>query len=361
MKFLSTAALLTATSVVVPVFAQSNDVTELSKNLIGSAFSNSSDLSVHSSRSNFGLIDSNSLSVNSVVNNIIDDDIRALKNYKNKKFTFGVANKSVQLLVPIKTGLEYSKLQKLIAGVKILEQSTGISVLVAEEANALPAYLLGKKIQNVLGYSFQLSYSDGHPDLNLAWLGAINQKYAKAPSKEIKPFFSTKVLEPKKVVFSNKASDLSTISITAPWKNNFRTAYVTLGKIPALPPLNEPMTISKLKNTNATKKRNINPSLINSVAIRQVDTGTLPISKPQYIAVNQNINYVYVKINTNTDLITLQQTTPARLIKSKDNQLLARVGVFSNTKLGKRLLVSKISELKKSGLDIQLYSPSKTA
>lgn len=128
-------------------------------------------------------------------------------------------NQSVRLLIPIRSGLEYSRLQQNYPNVKILETPNGVFVLVSDFKKAAPAYKLGKQIQNKFGYAFQLSYSNNHPDLNMAWLRNIGSLHAKKTN--IKPatsVTSTSVPKAIKTIYSEDAKDLgSTLQVKTPF------------------------------------------------------------------------------------------------------------------------------------------------
>jgi hypothetical protein len=85
---------------------------------------------------------------------------------------------NVQLLVDIKTGLELGQIRTLIPSAKVLEKSGKVYVLVSQTEKALTAYNLGKSLQDKFNLTFNLAYSNGHPDLNLAWMDSISTSIA---------------------------------------------------------------------------------------------------------------------------------------------------------------------------------------
>ena len=86
---------------------------------------------------------------------------------------------NVQLLVDIKTGLELNQIRTLIPAAKVLEKSGKVFVYVTQTTNARTAYNLGKSLQDKFNITFNLAYSEGHPDLNLAWMESLNNTVAK--------------------------------------------------------------------------------------------------------------------------------------------------------------------------------------
>ena len=104
---------------------------------------------------------------------------------------------NVQLLVDIKTGLELNQIRTLIPTAKVLEKSGKVFVYVTQTRNARTAYNLGKSLQDKFNITFNLAYSEGHPDLNLAWMKPLANIVAtkaipvrptgKSSLKEVKP------------------------------------------------------------------------------------------------------------------------------------------------------------------------------
>ena len=85
---------------------------------------------------------------------------------------------NVQLLVDIKTGLELGQIRTLVPSAKILEKLGKVYILVSQTEKALTAYNLGKSLQNKFNLTFNLAYSNGHPDLNLAWMDSLSSSIA---------------------------------------------------------------------------------------------------------------------------------------------------------------------------------------
>jgi len=161
-----------------PAKAQANALQELSRQMIGSNFDGiTSPTTLPGSPS---LVQSGSESSGRVVVDLVDQEIRrrttAPRSVGTKK-----AAKTVQLLVPVRTGLEFAQIEQLVPGAKILEMNGAVFVLASENAQALPVYQQGRLLQAKLGVAFQLAYSDGHPDLNLAWMSAVHADVASAP------------------------------------------------------------------------------------------------------------------------------------------------------------------------------------
>lgn len=201
-----------------PVKAQVNALQQLTSQMIGSSFEEEFSTSLPGTSS---LVDGGSGNINRVMTNLVDSEIRRRPAPVAQDSISDRGPKTVQLLVPVKTGLEFRDIQALIPRAKILEMSRRVFVLVAETARALPAYQLGRKLQSQLGFIFELAYSEGHPDLNLAWLSSINGSIAKAPKvdnpnqvKKQIPKVSSKI---QTKVVAGTAEDLQGLSFSSPF------------------------------------------------------------------------------------------------------------------------------------------------
>ena len=159
----ASATLVFLSPIASPGFAQSDELRQLTKKLLGSAFDN------HTSQiDSLGVVDNNTRKLQPAIRNVVDDYAKSMPSFGR---VFGKEQtKVVELLIPIKSGLEFSILQRKYPNIKIQQSPAGVAILASTNSKALPMYLLGKKIQQEFGYSFELAYSDGHPDLNLAWL-----------------------------------------------------------------------------------------------------------------------------------------------------------------------------------------------
>ena len=352
-------------------------------------------------------------------------------------------NQSVRVLIPIRSGLEYSRLQQNYPNVKILETPNGVFVLVSDFKKAAPAYKLGKQIQNKFGYAFQLSYSNNHPDLNMAWLRNIGSLQAK--KTDVKPATTaTSTFVPKAIstVYSEDAKDLgSTLQAKKPFvdlepkdlslnKNDnevlvsgnhtvnskpnapllnlkpdkFVSSKVVTSKVVSSkvvvdsqkesfihlrrgisisnrvanpsrtiarptspPPVSSISLISSETNKSLQREKSISPqidketlaysshrhSLVKPVAIKSVHLDNVLIGSTNFIAVNPSVNYVYVNVNSADDYNKIAGFKHApTLMRNKHNQLIAKVGVYTNSRVGVSLRNKKLLEIKAAGLSI---------
>ena len=284
-------------------------------------------------------------------------------------------NEYVRLLIPVKSGLEFSKLQKVYDNVKILEKPSGIVVLVSTFNKATDAYKLGKKIQSVYGYSFQLSYSNNHPDLNMAWLRSINSNLASFIKNKNVDKLSPKAITSKKplIKYSTKAEDLGILTMKSPVLvgktkepsnlngTNSPLATINLSSVRQNLSNSSKNSPTKLSKTNLSSIPKVNP-LINAVAIQPVDLGNLSIMPARHIAVNTSINYVYANITSNIELAKLRKlNNNLTVLRDSNNNLIAKVGVFTNSKVGIRLRDNKVALLKSKGLSLKVFRPTTIA
>lgn len=353
-----------------PSFAQSEELRRLTKELLGSAFDN------HGSEvAPLGVINKNTGRIQRVVENTVDKHSNKLPIFQ-KQFEKTISQ-VVEILIPIKTGIEYSMLQAKYPNIKIQESPGGVAILVGSNTKALPMYLLGKKIQEEFGFSFELSYSNGHPDLDMAWLTPFkSNQIAYNSDRNKKPISQKSKVPVYQPVISENAVDLgNTLSRTAPWlsqdklttntTNNFTKKFINdtdqrkndsktaFQKVNKLPPLVAPPAITEIKASNS---RNIQNRLISSVKITPVRLENVAIASSKLIATNKSLNYLYVEIADNNDLDKIKANGKAvNILRNKNNKLLARVGIYSNTNVGNRLKAKKLEELEANGFNVVAY------
>ena len=406
-KFLrSSVALVVFYALADPSFAQSEKLKELSRSLLGSSFDDNK-LQV----APLGVIDQNTGRIQTVVNDIVDDNAVILP-YFHKQFGKSTGH-IVELLIPIKTGLEFSLLQAKYPEIKVQQSPNGVSILAASSKNALPMYFLGRKIQEEFGYSFELAYSDGHPDLNLAWLAphsprlfALKKqslKVAQSVNTLVTPTLSSNASDlgdplswsvpsnlnkkiPSKTI-ANRLQPVEVEEVKQPIANRLQPVEVEEVKQPTVfaiqhvssnfprlispPPVNlsnKNKLASKLvgelnSNSFESSKSTFRPSilaglpkkknLIAAVGISPVHLKNIHIGSSNLIAINKRLNYVYVEVANSSDIDKLNNSSgPVNVLRRNNNMLLARVGIYSNTKIGNRLKETKLSQLQSAGFNI---------
>jgi predicted N-acetyltransferase YhbS len=76
------------------------------------------------------------------------------------------------------------------------------------------------------------------------------------------------------------------------------------------------------------------------------------------MAVNQELAYVYVKLRDMVEVASLNHVAPVVAVHNRDGQLLARVGVYTNTRVGGRLLNQQMHMLRQQGYEAELVAGS---
>ena len=133
------------------------------------------------------------------------------------------------------------------------------------------------------------------------------------------------------------------------------------------PPVSSISLISSETNKSLQREKSISPqidnetlaysshrhSLVKPVAIKSVHLDNVLIGSTNFIAVNPSVNYLYVNVNSADDYNKIAGFKHApTLMRNKHNQLIAKVGVYTNSRVGVRLRNKKLSEIKAAGLSI---------
>ena len=281
-------------------------------------------------------------------------------------------------------------------------------ILAGSDKKALPMYLLGKKLQKEFGFSFELAYSDGHPDLNMAWLTPYKaSRVATNVIIDNKNSSSNPQKIALKPLLSEDATDLGqTLKWSAPWisKNelaeqtaqNFSKELIksTVNEVNnvktisdnnfVFPPLVAPPALTEIKvstkssiqpkeqnrlankdyqqKTPNSQDHNFAPykrnkSLISSVKISPVRLKNVAIGSSRMIASNKSLNYIYVEVANNKDFDRLKSNlNTVNVLRNKNERLLAQIGVYSNTNIGVRLKNLKLQELRAQGFVTVTYN-----
>jgi hypothetical protein len=70
------------------------------------------------------------------------------------------------------------------------------------------------------------------------------------------------------------------------------------------------------------------------------------------VAVNPNLNYLYVKIQNLADVARLNQITPVMELNPMGDTVMARVGVFTQSRTGRRLMEAQIARLRQQQVEL---------
>lgn len=432
--------------------AHANGLLELSRQMIGSSFEQDRSTALPSSPST---VDAGSARVDRVVGDLVDQEIRQRPLPPPVAAAGQFAPRTVQLIVPVQTGLEFGRIQQLVPTAKILEMGGSVFVLVAETRRAMSAYALGRQLQERLGFTFQLAYSEGHPDLNMAWMAGLdsNRDHAARPKPAAAPTTAQAVApapkpRPAQPVRRGTARDVGLLAQSAPWRVTAETppaaplkplASPTASVQPAsalqaiaaesqpterpavaVNPQPEPAAeqpslptparpdgrsslplAATLAELRAMRRRHVDVAdqssapelavasaaldttagpvvsavaaadavaaptpgdlqpgviLVQPVAIRTNVLADVPVVSDRTMAANPDLAYLYVKVHSDEDLVAVKRVAPVSLIHDRDGELLARVGVFTNTRIGERLRNSRLAKLRSSGYEVELVA-----
>ncbi|MEY2644966.1 MAG: hypothetical protein RLZZ611_1615 [Cyanobacteriota bacterium] len=433
--------------------ARANVLLELSRQMIGSSFEQDRPTALSGSLST---VDAGSARVDRVVGDLVDQEIRQRPLPPPVAAAGRFAPSTVQLIVPVQTGLEFGRIQQLVPTAKILEMGGGVYVLVAETRRAMSAYALGRQLQDRLGFTFQLAYSEGHPDLNMAWMAALdtNRNHAAKPTPAgTTPAAQAAVPPPKPkpapAVRRGTARDVGLLAQTAPWLTTAeptpaapvapavpaavpaRSASVQQAAViepppreasasasprreperaavpapvPTRPVSRAPLasTLTELRSMGrrdgqsdevqapATAVASTTPpaadatsdqarasqpaaatslvpalsssgqlptaSLVQPVAIRAIALADVPVISGRSMAANQDLAYLYVKVRSHEELLAVNRVAPVAVIHDRDGDLMARVGVFTNSRIGERLRNRRLQQLRNSGYEVELVA-----
>ena len=87
----------------------------------------------------------------------------------------GKAAPEVKLVFPVRDGLEFAKVSRLVVDARIYEEDRQVFVMVGSYGDARVAYQLGATLQQRLGIPFELHYDAGHPQSDLSWTETLER------------------------------------------------------------------------------------------------------------------------------------------------------------------------------------------
>ena len=97
-------------------------------------------------------------------------------------------------------------------------------------------------------------------------------------------------------------------------------------------------------------------SLVQAVAIRPTHLGDTPIVSSRFMAVNQDLAYLFVKVRNPEDLIAVRKVAPVMEVHDRNGELLARVGVYTQSRTGEQMRDQQLRSLQQSGYQIELVA-----
>lgn len=98
----------------------------------------------------------------------------------------------------------------------------------------------------------------------------------------------------------------------------------------------------------------IQPVATAQSVIRPVPITAVPLVRPELLAVNTSLNYLFVKLQSPEQLAALSRHAVVVEMSERDGELLARVGVFTPTRVGRLLLNQQASQLAAMGYDLEV-------
>ena len=245
---------------------------------------------------------------------------------------------NVQLLVDIKTGLELNQIRTLIPTAKVLEKSGKVFVYVTQTKNARTAYNLGKSLQDKFNITFNLAYSEGHPDLNLAWMESLNNTVAKKvvpalptnkpSSKEVSPSpeIANSAFLSKDIKLVSSVEDAGTLNSQQPLLRETSSDKITQNNVS---PQSEPIEAQSLVLEDTDQDVNSNLSDASNVdvqsgfALSSSETIVSILHKPEnnFDPINESFTAVKVDKSNANDSQTFAIPSNNKLLNTdKKNQ-----------------------------------------
>lgn len=298
------------------------------------------------------------------------------------------AEKQVRLLIPILTGAELDLVRKLAPQAAIVRIDGATYLEVGAFTDARVAHRLGRSIQKRLSIPFDLAYDPDHPQIALA-LGEGPRKPGpppqviaqQAPVAQRLAMIKAPMPAPKPPTAKPRATDpfWSAISVSAPASTDPGMAPIaTVAEAPAptkasttpepepdepmravevAPPAalqaaEEPVAALSAPNPRATAETQRSHPWLRPVQIAAVKVD-VPVSRSG-VAVNPHLNYLYVKIQKPDDVARLQQISPVLELNPVGDTLVARLGTYTRSRLGRRLMEAKLAELRQHKVDVMI-------
>lgn len=305
-------------------------------------------------------------------------------------------SQQVRLLVPLETGHELDQLLTTVPAAQLVRIEGREYVQLATFADARVAYRLGRTMQKRTKLPFALAYDEAHPQRDGHWLA---QERNTPPSTEIIRQGSLRQMMPASTAMAlpmaeasaasangNRAARLGgalqlRMAATAP------TALESLagrGHQPDTPAVEvpQPQSIAMRSQLSAAPRQSdsrwrhtallsggrgsqparqrlahdptIQPDTTTWSGIRPVAITAVPLVRPQLLAINTGLNYLFVRLQSPEQLAALRRHAVVVEMGERNGELLARVGVFTPTRVGRRLLNQQASRLAAMGYDLEV-------
>ena len=315
----------------------------------------------------------------------------------------------VRLLIPVLTGTELDQVRSLAPTASIVTINGETFLELGSFKDARVAHRLGLSIQKRLRIPFDLAYDPDHPQIALALgnepqpmpiaqvvppaqLASVARQPEPKPQLVPKPATSDPIWSP--LVASLNAPELETASarvvqVVAPVEEEVQppaaeTTPVPVAAEPALPLEAHLASTHSLHPGSARTEQNrrsskrahpetreasaISSSVVEDAMqprrhpwLKPVQIAAVKVEAPlshSGIAINPQLNYIYVKIRKPSDVARLNRITPVLELNPVGDTLMARVGVFTQSHTGRRLMEARIQQLKHQQVDLIIANGS---
>jgi hypothetical protein len=262
-------------------------------------------------------------------------------------------SQQVRLLVPLETGFELEQLLPTVPAAQLVRVEGRDYVQLATFADARVAYRLGRTVQKRTKLPFELAYDEAHPQSDGRWLA---QEHGVPPSLGIARQESLWQTVPAPMA---KALPMPPVSAASADGSRAAPLGGALELQPASPihtalepvvaAVLEPLARDPSIQPGAAARSGIRPVVIKAVPLTAV-----PLVRPHLFAVNANLNYLFVKLQSPEQLAALSRHVAVAEMGERNGELFARVGVFTPTRVGRRLLNQQASRLAAIGYDLEV-------
>lgn len=296
----------------------------------------------------------------------------------------------VRLLVPLETGHELGLLLPFVPSAQLVELDGNDYVLLGTFTDARVAYRLGRTFQSRSNLSFELAYEAGHAQSDGNWLaqerstGPGGRHLTRRQSLPTKPLVTNRSPgSVGSVAMASTTPDTASQAALVPARASERGGPVEMqaadrgAELPppvpqpdrssalaaqavALPadrfafatPQDQAAALSQIQASPSA--RSAHAHLLKPVPIAPVALFPVVLRRPQLLAGNPSLNYLFVRLPSQEELPELHRHSPVLEVGELDGQLMARVGVFTTSRTGRQLLDHQIDLLTGMGYDVQL-------
>jgi hypothetical protein len=266
----------------------------------------------------------------------------------------------VRLLVPLETGHELELLLPLVPAAQLLQIQRREYVVLGSFADARVAYRLGRTIQRRTRLPFELAYDADHPQSDGRWL-ALERGTDPLPRSTARALPSPPdSRQPGRAVKPPQGPASETGELPG-----YRAARLALAL--QVPPA-EAARDSRAVPPPALVASAVGQRPEPPVMARTPPAATLAAAPPEkrivvslrrsrWLALNSSLNYLFVRLNAKNEAADLQRIVAVADLIEANGVLLAQVGVFTDSAIGRRLLHQRLQLLSAQGFRMRLKLP----